>query len=66
MENSDYFHDFSSDYQNNLKICESGSTIPQISENDAFKLIQKMKPNVDYYFGVITMQALLVGSISTS
>ena len=52
LENSDSFVEFSADYKNILKISEAGSKIPQISENDAFKLVQKMKPNVNDYFGV--------------
>ena len=52
LENSTSFDEFSADYQNILKICEAGSRIPQISENDAFKIIQKMKPNVNDYFGI--------------
>ena len=52
LENSDYFDDFSTDYQNILKICETGDRIPPISENDAFDLLQKMKPDVNDYYSV--------------
>ena len=52
MENSATFEEFSADYQNILKISEAGSKIPLISEGESFKLIQKMKPDVNDYFGI--------------
>ena len=49
---SQYFADFQSDYWNILQICKTGSSIPEISENDAFNLLQKMKPDVADYFSI--------------
>ena len=52
LESSETFNDFSSDYENILKICENGAAIPPISENEAFDLLMKMKADVSDYFGV--------------
>ena len=50
LKNNHYFTEFQNDYQNILKICQSGLKIPPISEKKAFHLLQRMKPDVyDFY-----------------
>ena len=44
--------DYCSDYQNILKISQHGAKIPAISEDDAFDLLQKIKPDVSDLFGI--------------
>ena len=46
------FTELSSDYLNILEVCKHGSPIPPISERDSFKLMQKMKPDVNDVYGV--------------
>ena len=52
LNNCDVYAAFNSDYLNILKICKSGNKIPTISEQDAFDLLQGMKPDVNDFFGV--------------
>ena len=52
IESSNYFADFQSDYWNILNICKTGFSIPTVSENEAFQLLQKMKPDVADYFSI--------------
>ena len=49
---SKYFDDFSRDYENILEVCKHGKTIPAISEEDSFELLQSMKPSVNDLYGV--------------
>ena len=63
IENSEYFDGFSSDYRNILKICESGAKIPQISENDSFDLLNKMKPEVNDYYDTTPNHYVFAGPV---
>ena len=47
-----YFRDFSSDYQNILEICKHGAAIPPVDESYSFDLLQRMKPEVNDFFGI--------------
>ena len=49
---SEHFADFSSDYLHILELCKAGQKIPSITETQSFKLLQKLKPNVNDFFGV--------------
>ena len=61
LDNSQTFREFSSDYQNILKVCESGATIPPISEQKSLELLQKMKPSVNDFFGVTPNHYIYAG-----
>ena len=52
LHSSDTFKEFSYDYNNILEVCRSGAQIPLISETESFKLMQKMKPDVNDFYGV--------------
>ena len=52
LNNSEQFQEFSSDYHNILELCKHGKRIPPITESMSFKLLQKMKPNVNDFFGI--------------
>lgn len=51
-DNCEIFAGFSSDYRNILEICKHGAAIPAITYSDAFKLLMRMKPDVNDYFGL--------------
>ena len=61
LERSETFMDFRSDYENILKICEHGSQIPTISEDDSFDLLMKLKPDVNDFFGLTPNHYIYAG-----
>ena len=52
LSNSEHFQEFSSDYYHILELCKVGNKIPAITESQSFKILQKMKPNVNDFFGI--------------
>ena len=58
---SETFMDFSADYHNILKICEHGSQIPTMSEDDSFDLLMKLKPDVNDFFGLTPNHYIYAG-----
>ena len=49
---SDSYEGFEQDYNNIIKICRSGSKIPQLSEQKSFSLLHSLKPEVCDIFGI--------------
>ena len=52
LNNSEHFQEFSSDYHHILELCKLSNTILAITESQSFKILQKMKPNVNDFFGI--------------
>ena len=52
IENSESYEGFKQDYDNIIKICKSGSKIPQLSEQESFSLLHSLKPEVSDIFGI--------------
>ena len=61
LNDSEYFQQFSLDYENILEICKSGPPIPAISEKDAFDIMQRMKPNVNDHNSITINHFLYAG-----
>ena len=52
LQQSEHFQSFFMDFSNIVELCKAGSPIPRISEEDSFKLLQRMKPDVCDFYGV--------------
>ena len=61
LQNPRVFMDFSSDYQNILRVCENGLKIPKISEKDSFDILMKMKADVNDFFGLTPNHYIYAG-----
>ena len=58
---SSSFQKFSIDYKNILEVCSNGPPIPFISEEESFKIMQRMKPHVSDIFGITMNHFIYVG-----
>ena len=47
LADSEHFNEFSFDFLNILEVCRHGPDIPALSEDDSFKLLQRLKPYVN-------------------
>ena len=61
LDESEYFQEFSLDYQNIIEICNDGPTIPVMSELKSFELLQRMKPSVHDLQGLTVNHFLYAG-----
>ena len=63
MDGSGALADFSSDFQNIIKIFKLGAKIPAISKSTAFSLMMSMKPDVNDYFGLTPNHFIYAGPV---
>ena len=61
LDESEYYHEFSLDYQNIMKICNEGPTIPALTEKQSFNLMQRMKPDICDFHGLTLNHFIFAG-----
>ena len=61
VDNSQYFHDFKLDYLHILEMCRSEARMAPITDIEALKILERMKPDVLDFFSVTPYHYLYAG-----